>query len=245
MPIKRLTDRNDTYTTTDQDEAVYGLKGNDSITIKGVFYDQESDATYISVYGGAGDDQIISQSSASGQMTYGGSGNDTISIRAGGDATLAVAYGGPGNDTLTCISSAGDLCALIGGAGQDRLVSQTEADTLFRGGLGKDVQVGGPESRDQFFFAKGETIAGAQRDTISGFKQGQDYIDLSPIDANTSEPDNQVFTFVASTNNPDIGQVSYFRSGSSTIVVADTGGTTFQIELKNFDEPMLATDFSL
>jgi hypothetical protein len=49
MPIKRLTNRNDTYTTTDQDEAVYGLKGNDSITIKGVFYDQESDATYISV----------------------------------------------------------------------------------------------------------------------------------------------------------------------------------------------------
>jgi Ca2+-binding RTX toxin-like protein len=245
MPVKRLTERNDTYTTTDQDEAVYGLKGNDSITIKGVFYDQESEATYISVYGGAGNDQIISQSVLSGQMVYGGSGDDTIGIRAGGDATLAAAYGGPGNDTLTCISSAGDLCALIGGAGRDRLTSQTGADTVFRGGLGTDAHVGGPESRDTFIFFKGETVAGAQRDTIQGFKQGQDLIDLSAVDASTSELDNQLFTFVASTNNPDIGEVSYFRSGSSTIVVADTGGTTFQIKLKDFDEPMLATDFSL
>ncbi len=50
---------------------------------------------------------------------------------------------------------------------------------------------------------------------------------------------------VASTSNPDIGEVSYFKSGTSTIVVADTGGTTFQIELKNFDQPLLGTDFSL
>jgi hypothetical protein len=80
---------------------------------------------------------------------------------------------------------------------------------------------------------------------IRNFVQGQDEIDLSPIDANTNQPDNQAFTFVASTNNPDIGEVSYFKSGTSTIVVADTGAVTFQIELKNFDQPLLNTDFSL
>ena len=50
---------------------------------------------------------------------------------------------------------------------------------------------------------------------------------------------------MASTNNPAIGQVSYFKSGTSTIVVADTGAVTFQIELKNFDQPLEAPDFSL
>ena len=53
------------------------------------------------------------------------------------------------------------------------------------------------------------------------------------------------FTLVASTNDPAIGQVSHFKSGTSTIVVADTGAVTFQIELKNFDQPLEAPDFSL
>ena len=82
---------------------------------------------------------------------------------------------------------------------------------------------------------------------IKGFEQGQfaDTIDLSAIDANSNQTGNQAFTFVASTNNPAVGKVSYFRSGDNTIVVADTGSTTFQILLQNFDEPLEAPDFSL
>jgi serralysin len=82
---------------------------------------------------------------------------------------------------------------------------------------------------------------------IKGFEPGQfaDSIDLSAIDANTNQAGNQAFTFVASTDNPASGEVSYFRSGDDTIVVANTGGATFQILLQDFDGPLMATDFSL
>jgi hypothetical protein len=50
--------RNDTCTTKDGDEFVYALKGNDKITIQGLFYDVENDQNRITVYGGPGNDQI-------------------------------------------------------------------------------------------------------------------------------------------------------------------------------------------
>ena len=43
MATKRLSNRSDTYTTKDGDEFVYALKGNDKITIQGLFYDEEND----------------------------------------------------------------------------------------------------------------------------------------------------------------------------------------------------------
>ena len=129
--------------------------------------------------------------------------------------------------------------------GQDTLISQSETSTTLEGGLNKDTMIGGPQSNDTFRFEQGHTVSGSGRDVIRNFVQGQDKIDLSPIDANTNQAGNQAFTLVASTNNPDIGEVSYFKSGTSRIVVADTGATNFQIELKNFDQPLLGTDFSL
>jgi hypothetical protein len=46
---------------------------------------------------------------------------------------------------------------------------------------------------------------------IKGFVQGQfaDGMDLSAIDANSKVSGNQAFTFVASTKNPAVGEVSY------------------------------------
>ena len=243
MPTKRLTDGNDTYTTDGKFDVILALKGNDKITIEKLFYDVENDVTRITVYGGPGDDQIISKIDISGQVAYGGPGNDTIVMR-GGDDLGGAGVGNGGNDTITCIVYQ-EPCFADGGAGQDTLISQSETSTTLEGGLNKDTLIGGPQSNDTFRFEKGHTVSGAGRDVIRNFVQGQDEIDLSPIDANTNKTGNQAFTLVASTNNPEIGEVSYFKSGTSTIVVADTGGTTFQIELKNFDQPLLGTDFSL
>ena len=78
MPTKRLTDGNDTYTTDGKFDVILALKGNDKITIEKLFYDVENDVTRITVYGGPGDDQIISKIDISGQVAYGGPGNDTI-----------------------------------------------------------------------------------------------------------------------------------------------------------------------
>lgn len=243
MPTKRLTDRNDTYTTDGEYDVIQALKGNDKITIKEVFYDAENDVTRITVYGGPGDDEIISKIDISGQVSYGGPGNDRIVVR-GGDDTGGVGYGGGGNDTITCIIF-DEPCLADGGGGQDTLISQSETAATLDGGPGKDTSIGAPESNDTFRFAAGDTVSGSGRDVIRSFVKGQDEIDLSAIDANTGQSGNQEFVLVASTNNPATGQVSYFKSGSSTIVVADTGSTTFQIELKNFDQPLDAGDFSL
>jgi hypothetical protein len=243
MTTKRLSNGNDTYTTKIGDEAVYALKGNDKITIQGVFLDPETDRTTIRVFGGPGADQILSRVEVSGQEGYGGPGNDRIEIN-GGDDSGGLAVGAGGDDVLICLGG-DEGCLLDGGEGSDRLSTQSHTSTIFKGGPGKDTHTGGAESSDSFRFAKGDTVSGANRGTIAGFQKGQDEIDLSAVDANTNQSGNQAFTLVASTNNPAVGQVSYFKSGTSTIVVADTGAVTFQIELKNFDQPLEAPDFSL
>ena len=126
-----LTDGNDTYTTDGKFDVILALKGNDKITIQKVFYDVESDVTRITVYGGPGDDQIISKIDISGQVAYGGPGNDTIVMRGGDDlggaGTVTVAM-----NSITCIVYQ-EPCFADGGAGQDTLISQSETSTDARG----------------------------------------------------------------------------------------------------------------
>ena len=260
MTTVRLTGGNDTYTTKTGDAVVHALGGKDKITIKGVFYDRENERTEITVYGGPGDDQILSQVVISGQAAYGGPGNDRIEIN-GGDTEPGIAFGAGGNDTLVC-KGGDENCHLNGQDGNDRLSSLAETGVSMTGGKGDDILlVGNGDSnflhagpgldrqtagagRDRFQFEKGDTVAGAKRDVIAGFTQGQDEIDLSAIDANAQQSGDQPFTFVASTKHPAIGQVSYYKSGTSTVAVANDGAATFEIELQNFDQPMLATDFN-
>ncbi len=138
-----LTDGNDTYTTDGKFDVILALKGNDKITIQKLFYDVENDVTRITVYGGPGDDQIISKIDISGQVAYGGPGNDTIVMR-GGDDLGGAGYGNGGNDTITCIVYQ-EPCFADGGAGQDTLISQSETSTTLEGGLNKDTLIGGPQ----------------------------------------------------------------------------------------------------
>jgi serralysin len=243
MTTKRLTNGNDTYTTKDGDEFVYALKGNDKITIKGFFYDVENDATRVTVYGAEGDDQIVSELSMSGQIAYGGPGNDRI-VMQGGDDDGGLAYGGGGNDVLIC-KGGDEGCGLNGGAGADQLINQGEYYAGMSGGPGRDRFTTSPGSLDRLRFEKGDTVSGSQRDVVKGFIQDEDEIQLSGIDANTKISGDQAFTFVASTKHPAVGEVSCYKSGTSTIVVANDGSSSFEIELQEFDQPLLATDFGL
>ena len=243
------------------DSSVYGLRGNDKITIKGYFYDRENDRVVINIYGGPGDDHIVSQVTIDGQAAYGGPGNDRVEI-IGSDSDPGIAFGGDGNDILVC-KGGDENCSLIGEDGNDRLSSLAETGVWMTGGKGNDILLAGDgddnvlnpgpgrdrstagAGEDRFQFRKGDSPAGTGRDVITGFTQGQDVLDLSAIDASPQQPGDQAFTFVASTKHPAIGRVSYYKSGSSTIAVANDGAARLEIELKNFDQPLLATDFVL
>jgi hypothetical protein len=198
MATVRLTDGNDTYTTNSGDEFVFALGGNDKITVKGVFYDEAEDAARISVYGGPGDDRLISSMTAiEGQRLYGGSGNDHIEIN-GSPTASGYAAGAGGNDTIVC-KFGDEGCILDGGTGNDRLVNEKGYDvtmygrsgddildagtllgddTFQAGGPGRDISIGGP-GEDRFILSTGDTVAGPRRDVVKKFTQGSDLIDLS------------------------------------------------------------------
>jgi Ca2+-binding RTX toxin-like protein len=88
--------------TSDGDELIYGLEGNDTIDAGGgndlIYGGSENDL----IYGGSGNDRI-----------YGESGNDILNGEAGND----ILNGGAGNDTLT------------GGLGSDQFFFKTALAT--------------------------------------------------------------------------------------------------------------------
>lgn len=107
----------------------------------------------------------------------GGGGNDVLVGGSGHD----VLYGRIGNDTL------------YGGAGNDTLWGGVGNDTLY-GGTGRDVMAGG-DGKDIFIFnAASETNTALNLcDVITDFTCGQDKLNLSGIDANTSTAQNDAF----------------------------------------------------
>jgi Ca2+-binding RTX toxin-like protein len=104
--------------------------------------------------------------------------NDTIN----GTGEQDVLDGGWGNDVLNGL---GGNDKLVGGLGSDRL-NGGDGDDLLIGGWGKDVLTGGA-GKDVFRFESTlDSLALSQRDVITDFRSGEDKIDLSAIDANTS-----------------------------------------------------------
>ena len=125
---------------------------------------------------------------------------------------------------------------LDGGAGNDELRGGSGNDRL-TGGLGADLLHGG-DGRDTFVFrTAGESGVGpGQRDIIQWFQRGSDMIDLGLIDANTAVAGDQLFKFAGETQSVEANAVSFFRTGSSTILQGDTNGDStadFQIELNS------------
>ena len=118
-------------------------------------------------------------------------GNDVINGLGGNDRLI----GGLGNDTL----NGGDgNDTLLGGDGTDTMDGGA-GDDILTGGRGVDLLTGGA-GRDIFRF-EATTDSGAAlgtRDIIRDFMQGEDRIDLSAIDANTSllARGDQAFNFI-------------------------------------------------
>ncbi len=105
-------------------------------------------------------------------------GNDVLNGLGGNDRLI----GGLGNDTLN--GGAGND-TLIGGNGRDTLAGGDGNDIL-TGGDDQDVMTGGTGADIFRFEAKGDSPASSLRDVINDFTVGQDKIDLSMIDANSS-----------------------------------------------------------
>lgn len=98
--------------------------------------------------------------------------------------------GGAGDDVLNGL---GGNDSLIGGTGNDRIDGGTGDDTI-TGGAGVDTLSGGA-GRDLFRYTSvsDSTTIATLRDVITDYKQGEDRIDLSQIDANLWLRGDQAF----------------------------------------------------
>jgi len=177
-----------------------GNLGGGSVTFTGVYSLRGSDgndelrgnAGYQHLLGGCGNDLLLGGDGADVLDGYNGESATALnpSARYTDNDTL---QGGAGNDVL-----GGDFGddALDGGSGADTLSGGTGNDRLV-GGTGKDRLSGGA-GRDIFDFnALSEmAVTAANTDVISDFVRGQDRIDLSTIDANTTRAGDNAFTRV-------------------------------------------------
>jgi Ca2+-binding RTX toxin-like protein len=98
---------------------------------------------------------------------------------------------------------------LSGGAGRDTLIGGVDADTL----------TGGPGSDRLGFTAVTDSTVAAP-DTIVDFIQGEDVIDFSSIDANTSPRGDQASAFGGENTSVVTNGVTWFENGGDTIIQA-------------------------
>lgn len=160
-------------------------------------------------------------------------GNDVLNGLGGNDRLI----GGLGNDTL----NGGDgNDTLLGGDGNDILNGGT-GDDLLIGGRGTDTLTGGT-GKDIFRFeSKLDSPASSARDIITDFVKGEDKIDLSAIDANTSlfAPGDQAFTFIGTGKFTGAGQLrySYQMIGGKEYTVVE--GNTDILNLADFSVALL------
>jgi Ca2+-binding RTX toxin-like protein len=167
--------------------------------------------------------QTLNGNSAANILT-GGPEPDTISGNGGADTLNGLGgadtlFGGAGNDTL------------LGGNGDDRLSGDAGFDSM-TGGAGRDVFV--------FNAAIAEigsgTTAGT-RDLIADFTRGEDIIDLSAIDANTTVSGNQAFVLLAA-------GAAFTAAGQLRVATQVTGGMTHTILEGNVNSN-LGVDFRI
>ena len=151
------------------------------------------------IQGLAGNDRLEGRDG--NDVVDGGTGSDQLSGGSGNDRLI----GGDGNDTL-----AGDAGndQLFGGSGNDSLRGGNGADRL-DGGAGVD-SLGGGAGADRFVFSLASDSASGRRDTIIDFNAAEDMIDLSGIDADTTQAGDQMFLLIGSaTFSNQAGELRY------------------------------------
>ncbi|WP_323013454.1 VCBS domain-containing protein, partial [Devosia sp.] len=165
-----------------------------------------------------------------GQTTDG----QTFQIELQGDHTLT-----PANFVgLRNIGTNGDDAALNGTDGNDWIYGLDGDDHIF-GGLGQDTLSGGAGADVFIYTSHLESGAGAaNRDTIVDFKQGEDKIDLSQLDANIVAAGHQSFELVGfgdATLEAAAGKLKYYHAGGNTYItggVDNDNNADFQIVLR-------------
>ncbi|MEH3036972.1 MAG: DUF642 domain-containing protein [Sphingomonas adhaesiva] len=145
--------------------------------------------------------------------------------------------GGIGNDTLI---GTGEQDVLSGGWGNDTIDGLGGNDSI-TGGYGRDTLTGGA-GRDVFRYESklDSGIGTLTRDVITDFTRGEDRIDLSAIDANSSlfAPGNQAFTFLSKAG------AAFTGAGQLRFAYQSIGGKEYTIVEGNTDSGRLA-DFSI
>ncbi|RYG87095.1 MAG: hypothetical protein EON59_08375 [Alphaproteobacteria bacterium] len=149
--------------------------------------------------------------------------------RLTGDANDNVINARGGNDTIN------------GAGGNDTIIGGTSYDTL-TGGTGNDT----------FAFASAAEIGDrpGARDVITDFTTGQDKIDLSAIDANSTLSGGQDFTFIAANDGSftgTAGELAWHTEATTgrTLVQGDVNGDRihdFELELSGI-KSLKASDF--
>ncbi len=124
---------------------------------------------------------------------------------------------------------------LYGRRGDDVLDGGIGADALY-GNLGADTLTGGDDDlRDRFIYFRAADSTPDARDLITDFTPGEDRIEISRIDADTTQRFKQGFTFIGDAAFGNIaGELRFEQIGGSTLVQADRDGdglADFEIEL--------------
>ena len=159
--------------------------------------------------------------------------NDYINARGGHDVITAMGgndnvRAGNGNDYID--SGLGDDM-VYAGRGGDTVIGNLGADRLYLGGrndLDTDTVV--------YITHRDSLVGNGQRDRIYQFDQGEDLIDLSAIDANIHQQDNQDFLFnqMQAANNA----IWIVDNGNHLVVNGDINGDSvadFEIEIRNIN----------
>ncbi|PVE23872.1 hypothetical protein DC522_13820 [Microvirga sp. KLBC 81] len=164
-------------------------------------------------------------------LRTGGKNDDVIYGRSGKDSLK-------GNDGDDVLIGGGGKDVLSGGNGDDKLVGGAGVDTL-TGGIGGDTFV---------FSSRSDTGFGKSRDVIADFNRGEDWIDLSGIDANSRTSTNDAFTKLLSAKQKftAAGQLRYdAKKGVLSVNTDKDAAAEFEIKLKNKPTDLKLSDFIL
>ena len=244
---------NDFLAGTSRSDRILGHAGNDQLFGKGGHDILNGGEGNDLLFGGTGNDQLYG--GAGKDVLYGGTGNDELYGGAGNDQLFGgagrdmlyggegrdILYGGTGNDELYGGAGNDDLYGgtgkdlLEGGAGNDKLFGGDGNDVL-SGGAGNDRLVGGKgadllsggSGKDMFVFntLADSTLKASGRDTILDFNgKAGDRIDLSGIDANTTNSGNQSFAFIGADQfSKKAGELRFQKSEADTFIYGDVDG---------------------
>ena len=172
-------------------------------------------------------------------------GNNAQNHLVGGDGADRM-FGGGGNDNLY---GGNDADRLFGGADQDFLFGGNGADVLNAGAGADGMHGGGGADRFVFSSLSDMTSEANDSDVIDDFEQGADTIDLSAMDANsTNGSATDSFAFIGNAAfTHEAGQLRFEKFSYYTLIQLDVTGDGVAdglLYLSNLFD-LTATDFIL